>query len=91
MLVPNQTFLIKINSNNLEHYKSRGYECNKSDEIIVRAEDLTKGSHQKVKIICDGCGEESEVEYRQYLKSVYCIYAINLHIILAFRYVYRHR
>ena len=69
MLVPNQTFLIKINSNNLEHYKSRGYECNKSDEIIVRAEDLTKGSHQKVKIQCNGCGEESEVEYRQYLKS----------------------
>ena len=69
MLVPNQTFLVKINSNNLEHYKSKGYECNKGDEIIVRAEDLTKGSHQKVKIICDGCGEESEVEYRQYLKS----------------------
>ena len=69
MLVPNQTFLVKINSNNLEHYKSRGYECNKSDEIIVRAEDLTKGSHQKVKIQCNGCGEESEVEYRQYLKS----------------------
>ena len=57
MLVPNQTFLVKINSNNLEHYKSKGYECNKGDEIIVRAEDLTKGSHQKVKIICDGCGE----------------------------------
>ena len=69
MLVPNQTFLVKINSNNLELYKSKGYECNKGDEIIVRAEDLTKGSHQKVKIICDGCGEESEVEYRQYLKS----------------------
>ena len=68
MLVPNQTFLVKINSNNLEHYKSKGYECNKGDEIIVRAEDLTKGSHQKVKIICNGCGEESEVEYRYYLK-----------------------
>ena len=68
MLVPNQTFLVKINSNNLELYKSKGYECNKGDEIIVRAEDLTKGSHQKVKIICDGCGEESEVEYRYYLK-----------------------
>ena len=68
MLVPNQTFLVKINSNNFEHYKSRGYECNKGDEIIVRAEDLITGSHQKVKIICDGCGEESEVEYRYYLK-----------------------
>ena len=68
MLVPNQTFLIKINNNNFDHYKSRGYECNKGDKIIVRAEDLIKGSHQKVKIICDGCGEESEVEYRYYLK-----------------------
>lgn len=71
MLVPNQTFLVSITNSNVKHYRSLGYTEPVRSKIIVPLKDLPPCSHQKVKLICDGCGEESEVEYRYYLKILH--------------------
>lgn len=74
MLISNQFFEIKIIQSNIEWYKSKGYKCELGDIITVKAKDLTKGSHAKVKYMCDYClenGVEKVIisEYRQYLRG----------------------
>lgn len=83
MLVPNQVIAIKINSNNVKHYKELGYNIptKNSDwkgkgivvdmgkEIYVKIEDLPINSRIKVKVICDYCGEIHEKNYQDYNKS----------------------
>lgn len=69
MLVENQIFDVKITKKNIDTYKSAGYNSAALGKIIsVRAEDLTKGSHQKVKVQCDYCGKIIDVAYKDYVR-----------------------
>lgn len=63
--------LIKISwgPNKQRHFRERGYEFNKGDTIYVRPEDLMKNSHERIHAICDKCGNESGMEYRQYIRA----------------------
>jgi len=76
MLVENQVFTIKVNKKNIGWYQSKGHECNLKDEIIVKAEDLISGCHVRVKYICDGCTEEKDIGYCDYIsrksEKTYC-------------------
>lgn len=70
MLVKNQKTKVKITKANKEWYKQRGYSdiCEK-DIILIDVEDLTPGSHFKVKVICDYCGEIVDVVWKAYINS----------------------
>jgi len=76
MLVENQVFTVKVNKKNIGWYQSKGHECNLKDEIIVKAEDLISGCHVRVKYICDGCTEEKDIGYCDYIsrksEKTYC-------------------
>lgn len=68
MLIPNQFIRTKWMKQNKEHYETLGYEFTKYNKFfIVKAEDLPPESHIKVKVICDGCGMEKEMQWRDYL------------------------
>ena len=67
MLLENQMISVKISKRNLEWYFSKGYECNKGDEIWVRAEDLTEGNNKYVYVKCDYCGCIVEKKYDTYV------------------------
>lgn len=66
-----ETVMIRFHGNNIEHYNSKGYEYKKGDvgkEFECRVEDLPKGSHAKVKVICDGCGEIlKDIQYKTFI------------------------
>jgi len=50
---------IKWNKRHKKHFISKGYYFTKiGDEFLVKAEDLTKGSHVHILILCDYCLEE---------------------------------
>jgi len=61
---------VELNSRNIKWYKNLGYEIHKrldiqnrlrvkkGTTIIVKVEDLHKGSHAKVDVECDCCGKE---------------------------------
>ena len=69
MLKENQKIKIKWNNHSKQHYIDLGYRYTKCrDEFIVNAEDLSHGSKAKVIVVCDYCGKEIEVAYKDYLR-----------------------
>jgi hypothetical protein len=76
---------IVLHPSNIKYYESLGYEIprrrknnhvSKNDlrvprgtKIIVKIEDLLKGSQTKVMVECDYCGKEHPVFYKNYLNS----------------------
>ena len=61
---------IVLNGANFKHFNLLGYKNLKSGNILVTIEHLTKGSHSIIKVKCDICGEEKEIEYRFYSKNM---------------------
>lgn len=69
MLKPNQNVYVKWNSANRKHYVNKGYIFTKwKDEFLVKVEDLSIGSHSKVKVICDYCHCEKDVSFKDYIR-----------------------
>lgn len=67
MLIENQFVDVKITKKNIDYYIDRGYENAELKSIIkVLASDLTKGSHCKVNVKCDYCGDIVQVVYKDY-------------------------
>ena len=60
---------VHISYRNITHYKKLGYNVNLHESILIKTEDLSSVSHQKVKAICDNCGEEKEIPYHKYLEN----------------------
>lgn len=56
MIEENQLIAVKWSANTKNHFVEKGYNFTRfEDEFKVRPSDLTKGSHIKVKFICDKC------------------------------------
>lgn len=69
MLIENQKITIKWNKRNKDWYINKGYIFTKTeDSFIVNAEDLSKGAHYKVKVLCDYCGEIITVVWGDYYR-----------------------
>lgn len=68
MIVPNQFFEVKVSRKNIEHYLSLGYNVDLRDIISVPPEHLPRGSHQKILIAYDCCGEIFNRQYKNHLK-----------------------
>ena len=77
-----ETVEITINSSDIRWYEDKGYDIprywsqkhkkmlvKRGTKMIVRAIDLTMGSHVKVDVACDYCGKVKEVTYKDYLKN----------------------
>ena len=70
MLVPNQEIKTTWTPANRQHYISCGYIYTKMRQpLIVKVEDLPKGSHMKVKVVCDYCNRIFEKDYTNYLSE----------------------
>jgi len=60
---------IIITKKNLDFYKNLGYNIKLKDIIKVPPEHLSKSSHKKIKVKCDICEYEKEMDYREYMES----------------------
>lgn len=70
MLVPNQFIETTWRPANKQHYICKGYLFTAmKDKIVVKAEDLPRGSHMKVEVVCDYCGKTILKEYHAYLSE----------------------
>ena len=58
---------INLNAKTIKHYWLIGYTGTTNDVINVKISDLTKGSHVKITAICDRCGKEKKISYKDYL------------------------
>lgn len=74
MLILPQTVMVKWVSGIIKWYESKGYKYTKMyDEFEVNVEDLSKGSHIMVEVLCDYClenGTETIINrsYKDYLR-----------------------
>ena len=76
MLAENQFVDLKWNAKIRKWYENKGYCFTKNGDVFkVRVEDLSPGSHTKVKVICDYCGREIYVVWKDYRKYNYSKYA----------------
>lgn len=67
---------IHITIRNIKYYQKQGYSDIVPNNILcVKAEDLPKGSHYKVKVKCDYCGTIINVAYRDYCRYKYDKYS----------------
>ena len=68
-LILPQTVKVKTSMRTYKYYREKGYEFEKyGDFIEVNVLDLPKGSKYMVKIVCDICGKEREMQYRTVVK-----------------------
>lgn len=67
MLKENQLIPIKWGANKQQYYRNLGYQFNKGDIIYVKPQELMASSHERVQVLCDKCGIEKGMEYRQYV------------------------
>lgn len=72
-MVISKTVKIKIKSSHNKFYKNLGYdfvsvsknkEKNKENFVEIFVKHLSVGSHVKIKVKCDECGKEKEIQYR---------------------------
>ena len=70
MLVRNQFIEVCWCPAVLQHYIKKGYAFTKMrNKFLVRAEDLPRASHKKVKVICDYCGKEFLKQWFNFLEK----------------------
>lgn len=69
MLLPNQIVKTKWTKQNKDHYEKLGYIFTKFNKCFeVKVEDLPYSSHITVKVICDNCLSERDMQWRDYLR-----------------------
>jgi len=61
---------IKVSKMNIKHLILKGYVCNLKDIIEIKTEDLIHGSHIKIQVKCDICGNEKELSFQKYIKNI---------------------
>lgn len=69
MLIENQIVEMVWSTSNRKKYIQKGYNFTDFGDVFnVKVEDLSNGSHARVKLKCDYCGEIVLVEWRDYLR-----------------------
>lgn len=69
LIVP-QTIKVRTNGMTCKHYREKGYEFKKCGDFIeVDVFDLPKNSHEKVKVLCDVCGDETKICYKVFIEN----------------------
>ena len=69
-LLKDKLINIEIKRQNVNHYRSKGYNCKVNDIITIDINDLPISSKTKIIAICDYCGKEMNISYRDYMISM---------------------
>ena len=62
---------IKPTGKMIQYYKDKGYDVKYGQSLIIKIEDLSKGSHLKIDVLCDMCHKNKmTVKYETYNRVV---------------------
>ncbi len=67
-MIVTREIIIKINEANFSYYENLGYDVIMGEELVIPVELLSKGSQYIIKCICDGCGVEKDIIFKNYIK-----------------------
>lgn len=71
---------IKPSGKSIQYYKDKGYDVKWRQPLVVKVEDLPRGSSVKLEVLCDFCKKEKRtITYYDYMNSIekYGEYACN--------------
>jgi hypothetical protein len=71
MILKNQKISIKVHYTNIDHLKSKGYNCSLGDTLEIYAEDLKEKSNINVKCVCNQCKNEYEQRFSRNTEICY--------------------
>jgi hypothetical protein len=69
-MIKSKIVKLKINSKTISHYRELGYNVDINKIYDIKVEDLTKGSKIEITAICDSCGDEKNVTYKEYCRNI---------------------
>jgi len=70
MIISN-TVMVKVNTKNIKSLKEHGYNNLKiKNEIEIKVEHLSKGSHYLIDVCCDVCQKQRSIMYKEYLYNL---------------------
>jgi hypothetical protein len=70
-VILNKKIEVVINPSNFSHFKKYYDNIKKGEKKIVNFDELTKGSHSMIKLKCDNCDKEKEMQYKNYINYGY--------------------
>ena len=78
-MIKTEIVQLKTNSKTILHYRKLGYDVEINKIYNIRVEDLTKGCKSEITAICDICGKEKNVTYKEYCRNTknYNIFSCN--------------
>jgi superfamily II helicase len=68
-MIKEKEIQVKVVGRTIKKYLLLGYDCKVGDKIIVKVDDLSNQSHEKITAICDICGAEKEISLFAYNKN----------------------
>lgn len=66
-MIKTKDIVIKPNGKVLKHYREKGYNPKVNEELLVKVEDLTKGSSVQIEVQCDYCKTTFYRKYSDYV------------------------
>ncbi len=55
----------------IQHYRNKGYDAKHKQSLIVKVEDLPRGSDTRIEVLCDMCYRNiMSVKYGKYNRSI---------------------
>ena len=69
-MLKNTSVNLRMNSKTISHYEKLGYSVKVNEYYDILVDHLTKGSLVLVDVICDICGEEKSVQYKEYQRNI---------------------
>ena len=61
---------IKVSKKNIEHFKSKNIDCHLKEVIEIEPILLNEGSHLKINVKCEICGNEKKLMFQKYIKNI---------------------
>jgi len=69
-MIKNEKIKIKIYSRNILKYRELYNNLKIGDFVEIDIDDLPKGSHMLVDVVCDVCGKEKQLSYKEYNRNL---------------------
>ena len=65
-MILNDTITIKTTNKNIKYFRSIGFYIKSGDSVVIKPEQLLKGSHFILQVSCDNCNNIMNMKYKTY-------------------------
>jgi hypothetical protein len=68
-MIKNDKIEVSISYRNITHYRKLGYNPILNEALLIKTNHLSSGSHIKIDVICEICGDENHLRFHKYIEN----------------------